>query len=72
MKKTFTEKRFYEWHEDEICVSLRANGATCGGGGETLIVDTLVFDAAQITSPENGFHPQWGGYAPHSTGTPDA
>ena len=38
MMKTLTEKKFDEWHEDEISVTLRANGATCGGGGEVLLI----------------------------------
>ena len=37
-----------------------------GGGGETLIVDTLIFDSAQITCPTNGLNPKWGGmHKPH-------
>ena len=35
-----------------------------GGGYVPMIVDTLVFDAAQITSPTNGNIPQWGGVLP--------
>lgn len=37
-------------------------GASCGqGGGETLILETLVFDEGQITCPTNGIHPKWNG-----------
>lgn len=31
MKKTYTEKRFFEWYEDDISVTLRNNGASYGG-----------------------------------------
>lgn len=31
------------------------------GGNVPIVIDTLVFDEAQITSPTNGNHPQWGG-----------
>lgn len=29
--KTLTEKRFFEWHEDDISVTLRNNGGSYGG-----------------------------------------
>lgn len=29
---TLTEKRFFEWHEDEVAVSLRAHSGSYGGG----------------------------------------
>lgn len=29
--KTFTEKRFFEWYEDEVSVTLRSVGASYGG-----------------------------------------
>ena len=28
-----------------------------------IVIDTMVFDAAQITSPTNGSRPQWGGHS---------
>ena len=31
MMKTFTEKRFFEWHEDEVSVTLRNKGGSYGG-----------------------------------------
>ena len=37
-------------------------------GAEALIVETLVFDEAQITCPTNGLHPKWGGAMPQSHG----
>ena len=33
-----------------------------GGGSEVLVVETLVFDAAQVTSKINGNRPTWGGH----------
>lgn len=33
----YSEKRFFEWHEDEKCVSLRAASGSYGGGSETLV-----------------------------------
>lgn len=30
--KTLTEKRFFEWYEDEIAVTLRNKGGSYGGG----------------------------------------
>ncbi len=34
---TLTEKRFFEWHEDEVSVTLRERGGSYGGS-ETLVV----------------------------------
>lgn len=36
--KTFTEKRFAEWNEDEIATTLRYKSGSCGGGSEVLVV----------------------------------
>ena len=41
---TYTEKRFFEWHEDEVSVTLRNKSGSYGGGSEVLIVQT-VYDA---------------------------
>lgn len=30
--KTLTEKRFFEWHEDDVSVTLRNRGGSYGGG----------------------------------------
>ncbi len=30
--KTLTEKRFFEWHEDNVSVTLRNKGGSYGGG----------------------------------------
>ena len=38
--KTFTEKRFFEWHEDEISVSLRAKSGSYGGGSEVFVLES--------------------------------
>ena len=37
-KETVTEKRFGEYHIDDLAVSLRAKSATCGGGSEVLVI----------------------------------
>ena len=36
--KTYTEKRFFEWHEDDISVTLRNAGGSYGGGSECLVL----------------------------------
>ncbi len=36
--KTYTEKRFFEWHEDDISVTLRNRSGSYGGGSEVLVV----------------------------------
>ena len=38
MNKTVTEKRFGEYHEDDVAITLRNSGATCGGGSEVLVI----------------------------------
>ena len=58
------------WRESEIAETLRVPG----GGDSTkanLIVETLIFDEAQITSPDNGNRPTWGGAATHSIRAPE-
>lgn len=37
-KITYTEKRFFEWHEDDVSVSIRACSGSYGGGSEVFIV----------------------------------
>ena len=41
------------------------------GGYVPMIVDTLVFDNAQITSKLNYSHPTWGGNVTHLQAQPD-
>lgn len=36
--KTVTEKRFFEWHEDDVAVTLRNKGGSYGGGSEVLVI----------------------------------
>lgn len=31
-RTTFTEKRFFEWYEDDVSVTLRAKSGSYGGG----------------------------------------
>ena len=35
--KTLTEKRFFEWHEDDVAVTLRNKGGSYGGGAKSLL-----------------------------------
>ena len=39
--KTYAEKRFFEWHEDDVSVTLRNKGGSYGGGSETLIIYSI-------------------------------
>ena len=39
MMKTLTEKRFFEWHEDSVSVTLRNKGGSYGGGSEVLVIE---------------------------------
>ena len=34
-QKTLTEKRFFEWHEDDVSVTLRNKGGSYGGGQQS-------------------------------------
>lgn len=38
MAKTFAEKRFFHWVEDDIAVSLRNRSGSYGGGSEVLVL----------------------------------
>lgn len=49
MIKTLTEKRFFEWHEDDKSVTLRNKSGSYGGGSEVLIVQTNADPCAQET-----------------------
>ena len=40
MTITYAEKRFFEWHEDELSVSLRAQSGSYGGGSEVLVLES--------------------------------
>lgn len=35
---TVTEKRFGEYHEDDVSVTIRAKSGTYGGGSEVLVI----------------------------------
>ena len=48
-------------HDTEVCPTLPASMGLGGGGYVPMIVDTLVFDKAQVTSKVNGNKPIWGG-----------
>ena len=36
--KTYTEKRFFEWHEDDVSVTLRSKSGSYGGGSESFVI----------------------------------
>ena len=36
--KTYAEKRFFKWQEDDVAVSLRAKSGSYGGGSEVLVI----------------------------------
>ena len=38
-RTTYTEKRFFEWHEDEVSVTLREKSGSYGGGSEVFVVE---------------------------------
>lgn len=38
---TLTEKRFFEWHEDNVSVTLRNKGGSYGGGSELLVISYI-------------------------------
>ena len=61
--KTYTQTKYGQYEETDQSLTLRSSGADCGGGSEVLIVETLVFDEAQVTSKLNGNRPVWGGAA---------
>ena len=44
--KTYTEKRFFEWHEDDVSVTLRAKFGSYGGGSEVFIVSSIKTQSA--------------------------
>lgn len=37
-QRTLTEKRFFEWHEDNVAVTLRNKGGSYGNGSEVLVI----------------------------------
>ena len=36
--KTLTEKKFFEWHEDDKSVTLREKSGSYGGGSEVIVI----------------------------------
>ena len=38
---TLTEKRFFQWHEDDISVTLRGMSGSYGGGSEVLVIQRV-------------------------------
>ena len=39
--KTLTEKRFFEWYEDDVSVTLRNRSGSYGGGSEVLVISSI-------------------------------
>lgn len=37
-QRTLAEKRFFEWHEDNVAVTLRNKGGSYGNGSEVLVI----------------------------------
>lgn len=46
---TYAEKRFFEWHEDDISVTLRNKSGSYGGGSEVLVVSSAPADNTKQT-----------------------
>lgn len=72
MKKNsfYQNTGFGWWSTGDVAETLRVPG----GGDSTkanLVVETLIFDESQITSPQNGNKPTWGGAATRSIKAPD-
>lgn len=53
--KTLTEKRFFEWHEDDKSVTLRNRGGSYGGGSEVLVI---CYDQANTLAARDYKQPQ--------------
>lgn len=52
---TYSEKRFFEWHEDNKSVSIRACSGSYGGGSEVLIC-TKKKSEPYVQQTTNGFN----------------
>ena len=52
-QKAYSEKRFFEWHKDDLSVSLRNKGGSYGGGSEVLIVSYVPM-LSEVCVPEIG------------------
>jgi len=64
MRKTYTEKRFFEWIEDEISVTLRNSGGSYGGGSEVFVIDELSgrdrpADGKRVSKERNAGSCEW-------------
>lgn len=38
---TYTEKRYFDYHEDDVALTLRSRSGSYGGGGEVLVVSSF-------------------------------
>lgn len=50
---TVTEKRFYQWYEDDKSVTIRHDSGSYGGGSEVLVIQTLAEASATMTTRES-------------------
>lgn len=46
--KTLTKKRFFEWHEDDIAVTLRNHSGSYGGGSEVFVICVFTERGAEL------------------------
>ena len=44
---TLTEKRFFEWYEDDVAVTLRSKSGSYGGGSEVLVISSMPTQSEQ-------------------------
>lgn len=49
---TLAEERFFKWVERDKSVSLRASGASYGGGSEVLVIQKLAELSASMTTKD--------------------
>ena len=51
---TYSEKRFFEWHEDDKSVNIRASSGSYGGGSEVLVCYPIdLMTATHFTERDN-------------------
>ena len=54
--KTYTEKRFFEWHEDDVSVTLRNKSGSYGGSEVLVICSTKTKSEHCVQQITNGFN----------------
>ena len=48
---TLTEKRFFEWHEDDVSVTLRNKSGSYGGGSEVFVIYSIRTQSEHCVQP---------------------